>query len=45
MGIILGEGETVEILASTKEWTQVRWVSAQGEEVIGWVLSQFLGKP
>ena len=45
MGIILKEGERIEILATTKEWTQVRWVSPEGTEVIGWVLSQFVGKP
>ena len=39
------EGERVEILATTKEWTKVRWVSPEGNEVIGWILSEFAGRP
>ena len=43
--IKLKKGEVVEILATTKEWTQVRWVSPEGEEVIGWAQSRWVGEP
>ncbi len=45
LGVFLNEGELVEILATTDEWTQVRWVSPQGTEVIGWALGQWVGTP
>jgi hypothetical protein len=41
--IKLEKGEVVEILATTKEWTQVRWVSPEGKEVIGWAQSRWVG--
>lgn len=45
MNIFLHEGEPVEILATTEEWTQVRWVSPTDEAVIGWVQSRWIGSP
>ena len=36
MDIILKEGERVEILATTKGWTRMRWVSPEGNEIVGW---------
>ena len=45
LGIILTPGELVEILSSAEDWTEVRWVSPEGTEVFGWILSQFVGVP
>lgn len=45
LGIILKEGESVEILASTDEWIQVRWVSPEGTEVTGWVQRRWVEIP
>lgn len=45
LGIILEEGELVEILSTTDRWTQIRWLSPEGTEVTGWVLSQWVGTP
>jgi hypothetical protein len=45
LGIILEEGESVEILASTDEWIRVRWVSPEGTEVTGWVQRRWVEIP
>jgi hypothetical protein len=45
LGIYLDEGELVEILLTTDEWMQIRWLSPQGTEVTGWVQNRWVGIP
>jgi hypothetical protein len=42
LGIILKQGELVEILATTDEWAKVLWVSPEQNEVTGWVEKRWL---
>ncbi|NLE46290.1 MAG: SH3 domain-containing protein [Chloroflexi bacterium] len=42
-GVILRQGQPVEILAQFDSWYLVRWVHPGGDEMRGWVLAQWIG--
>jgi len=43
LGVVLKEGQSVEILAAFEEWYQVRWKPQAQAEVIGWVPARWVG--
>lgn len=43
LGVILKEGQSVEILAAFEEWYQVRWKPQEQAEVIGWIPARWVG--
>jgi SH3-like domain-containing protein len=42
-GVILRQGQPVEILALFGDWCLVRWVPAGEGEMTGWVLARWVG--
>jgi hypothetical protein len=43
IGVVLAQGESVEILAVFGNWHQVRWAPQPETEVVGWVPDQWVG--
>jgi hypothetical protein len=43
VGLILEQGQPVEILALFDDWYRVRWISRDQDEVTGWVSARWVG--